>query len=368
VLNEKYYLGGSFLEAGLGTRPSYVWRSVWNAKSLLREGLMWRVGDGSSIKIWKDRWVPVPSTYSIQSPTKILSQDATVSQFIDADLKWWNFPLIKEVLTEEEAAVVCSIPICPGRQQDKKVWISTRNGLFSVNSAYHLAIDIVEAKRGSCSDSTLQTKQWKDIWKIKGPMVVKTFLWKAYNEILPTRVNLHKRGIVYDPLCPVCRVEDETVGHILWRCSAAVGVWSICSNVINKCPSIDGSFGQVIRVLGERLDGDGLQLAAVVAQLLWLRRNNWVFGGELQSPHDLLMHAVDQVQQFVRAEDSKRAPRPPQHTQSVQRWEKPPFGVVKFNWDAAVDKERGKMGIGVIVRDHNGDILAALVATRQYIV
>jgi hypothetical protein len=271
VLNEKYYPGGSFLEAGLGTRPSYVWRSVWNAKSLLREGLMWRVGDGSSIKIWKDRWVPVPSTYSIQSPTKILSQDATVSQFIDADLKWWNFPLIKEVLTEEEAAVVCSIPICPGRQQDKKVWISTRNGLFSVNSAYHLAIDIVEAKRGSCSDSTLQTKQWKDIWKIKGPMVVKTFLWKACNEILPTRVNLHKRGIVYDPLCPVCRVEDETVGHILWRCSAAVGVWSICSNVINKCPSIDGSFGQVLRVLGERLDGDGLQLAAVVAQLLWLR-------------------------------------------------------------------------------------------------
>ena len=33
-----------------------------------------------------------------------------------------------------------------------------------------------------------------------------------------------------------------------------------------------------------------------------------------------------------------------------------------------MDKEGGKMGIGVIVRNHNGAILAALVALRQYII
>jgi hypothetical protein len=213
----------------------------------------------------------VPSTYSIQCPMKILDQDATVSQFIDADLMWWNVPLIKEVLTEEEVAMVCSIPICPGRQQDKRVRVGTNNGAFSVKSAYHLAKEIAEAKRGSCSDSTCQSNQWKAIWKIKGPMMVKTFLWQACNEILPTQFNLHKRGIVSDSLCPICGVEDEIAGHILWRCSAVVGVWSACSNLINKCPFIDGSFGQVLSVLGEQMGGDGLQFVLVVARLIWLR-------------------------------------------------------------------------------------------------
>ena len=37
-------------------------------RKLLQEGMSWRVGDGKSIKIWHDRWLPSPTTYAIQSP------------------------------------------------------------------------------------------------------------------------------------------------------------------------------------------------------------------------------------------------------------------------------------------------------------
>jgi hypothetical protein len=43
IMKEKYYPRGSFLEAKLGTRPSYAWRSIFNSKPLLQEGLVWRV-------------------------------------------------------------------------------------------------------------------------------------------------------------------------------------------------------------------------------------------------------------------------------------------------------------------------------------
>jgi hypothetical protein len=61
---------------------------MWKARSLLKEGLEWRVGDGSGIKIWKDRWLDSPFTYSIQSSVKVLGEKASVSEHIDEDFRW----------------------------------------------------------------------------------------------------------------------------------------------------------------------------------------------------------------------------------------------------------------------------------------
>jgi hypothetical protein len=46
VLKEKYYPKSSFFMSSLGKRPSFAWRSIWNAKPLIEEGIMWRVGNG----------------------------------------------------------------------------------------------------------------------------------------------------------------------------------------------------------------------------------------------------------------------------------------------------------------------------------
>lgn len=46
VLKAKYYPNSTFLAASLGLRPSYAWRSICSSKGLLKEGLLWRVGDG----------------------------------------------------------------------------------------------------------------------------------------------------------------------------------------------------------------------------------------------------------------------------------------------------------------------------------
>ena len=58
VLKAKYYPHGSFIESTLGSWPSYAWRSLWKAKKLLKEGTIWRIGNGQDVKIWGDRWIP----------------------------------------------------------------------------------------------------------------------------------------------------------------------------------------------------------------------------------------------------------------------------------------------------------------------
>jgi hypothetical protein len=91
ILKEKYFLNRNFLNANLGTRPSYAWRSLFKSLELLKEGLCWRVGNGQSIKIWEDKWIPNPVSYAIQLPVHVLPPDALVSSLIDAETNWWNF-------------------------------------------------------------------------------------------------------------------------------------------------------------------------------------------------------------------------------------------------------------------------------------
>jgi hypothetical protein len=97
ILKEKYYPNGSFLDTPLSKRPSYVWRSIWNVKGLLKEGMVWRVGNRRNIKIWGDKWLLSPATHAVQTPLHTLDPKAKVSELIDQDTNWWNIQLVKEI-------------------------------------------------------------------------------------------------------------------------------------------------------------------------------------------------------------------------------------------------------------------------------
>ncbi|XP_027120634.2 uncharacterized mitochondrial protein AtMg00310-like [Coffea arabica] len=40
------------------TSASYLWKSLLSARFLLINGIRKQVGDGSTIKVWQDRWIP----------------------------------------------------------------------------------------------------------------------------------------------------------------------------------------------------------------------------------------------------------------------------------------------------------------------
>jgi ribonuclease HI len=42
-------------------------------------------------------------------------------------------------------------------------------------------------------------------------------------------------------------------------------------------------------------------------------------------------------------------------------------GFVKINWDAAVDSVNRRMGIGVVIRDSNGEVVATVSSPRNHI-
>jgi hypothetical protein len=217
VMRGKYFPNSDFLGSNLGKKASFAWRSIWQAKGLLQEGLLWRVGNGRSINLWDDRWIPDPP-HKVLDPVRVLLREATVADIINREANWWDVPLIKSIFSEDTVDKICSIPINPRFHEDKLIWRGTKNGGFSVRSAYHLEMERRDRDKGSSSSVYSVSHLWRRLWSLKLPRHILLFLWRACNEILPTKNNLYKRKVVTDQLCPMCGSEAESVSHALWSC------------------------------------------------------------------------------------------------------------------------------------------------------
>uniref|UniRef100_A0A453NBZ4 Reverse transcriptase zinc-binding domain-containing protein n=1 Tax=Aegilops tauschii subsp. strangulata TaxID=200361 RepID=A0A453NBZ4_AEGTS len=68
VLQARYFPNGQILDATPRDGISYSWRSLLHGLHLFREGYIWRIGDGTQVKIWSDPWIPRPWSRRILTP------------------------------------------------------------------------------------------------------------------------------------------------------------------------------------------------------------------------------------------------------------------------------------------------------------
>ncbi|KAH9757469.1 hypothetical protein KPL71_016402 [Citrus sinensis] len=58
ILQAKYFKGADFLQAKLGSKSSFVWRSIIWGRQVIINGMRWRIGTGDKVKIYKSHWIP----------------------------------------------------------------------------------------------------------------------------------------------------------------------------------------------------------------------------------------------------------------------------------------------------------------------
>ncbi|XP_042504810.1 uncharacterized protein LOC122081684 [Macadamia integrifolia] len=181
-----YFPNCEFLNAKLGTNPSWAWRSIVVGREVLRSGLIWRIGTGENIHIWKDNWLPSLPGYKLHHPPLEDCPFTHVSEFIDPQSRCWNRTLIDRDIHHSERPAIYQIQISLFETQDKQVWGPTKQGLFTVKSAYHFLCNMwteKELERPSSSTShrwrEVPTDVWKAIWNCSTLPKVKNFLWRA---------------------------------------------------------------------------------------------------------------------------------------------------------------------------------------------
>ena len=100
------------MDAKLGLKPSFAWRSIYGARELIEASLFWRVRNGQQVKIWVENWIPLPITYKVQFPPREMDITSKVNQLTDWDRKWWDNDKLINVFSAEEIAAIETIPIC----------------------------------------------------------------------------------------------------------------------------------------------------------------------------------------------------------------------------------------------------------------
>ncbi|KAJ1403099.1 hypothetical protein SESBI_27506 [Sesbania bispinosa] len=58
------------------------------------DGLLWRVGDGRSINIWEDKWLPSSTDNRVNFPPPDNCELQFVSDLMEVGRKEWNRELI----------------------------------------------------------------------------------------------------------------------------------------------------------------------------------------------------------------------------------------------------------------------------------
>lgn len=69
------------------------------------------IGNGESVQMWKDRWLPIPYSFKVVSSRTLQADVDLVSNLIDKELKIWDIAKVKSIFLPHKVEVILGIPI-----------------------------------------------------------------------------------------------------------------------------------------------------------------------------------------------------------------------------------------------------------------
>ncbi|KAG7582071.1 Ribonuclease H-like superfamily [Arabidopsis suecica] len=302
VFKGRYFRKSNPLDNIKSYSPSYGWRSICSARSLVNKGLIKRVGSGASISVWEDPWIPAQFPRPARSNGSIIDPSLKVNNLVDTRTNFWKMDLLNELFIPEDVSLICALHLGAPTKEDTLGWHFTKSGKYSVKSGYHTAR--LENQENNLSFIGPQINLLKaHTWKVHCPPKLRHFLWQMLAGCVPVTENLRKRGINCDIGCARCGAEVETINHTIFECHPARQIWAL-----SQIPTVPGTFPSAS--IYANLDHLFWRISSEfdstsypwIIWYIWKARNEKLFDNVDKDPREVLCLAEKEAQSWQTAQ------------------------------------------------------------------
>jgi len=84
---------------------------VWYAKALLKEGVAWRIGNGTNINIWENAWLIDLEGKYVAMPRPTDDAIRSVSELIDHETTTCKMESIDQIFNKSDKQIIVSIAL-----------------------------------------------------------------------------------------------------------------------------------------------------------------------------------------------------------------------------------------------------------------
>jgi len=304
LFKARYFPNSDYFAASSGHNPSYVWRSLWNVKHVVRNGLKWSIGTGTNISVWDPSWIC--NNYNIPQP-HLMNQamaDLKVSNLLVLNYKQWHTENIYLLFDNVSANIFPGHRILHRYSRIDQHGSSKKMG--SIQSATFIETSRVEAilfRSTTLRDGGIR------FGDANYPPCIKNFVWCVARGCLPSRVRLQTRGVNCTTQCPFCDSQEDNL-HVLFLCPKSIqcwqklGLWNDISTTIFNLGSISFILFEII----QRLHNSKHSLFGTLMWSIWKNRNNKVWNDSSESCQAICNRATSFLASWEHAQELKQAP------------------------------------------------------------
>ncbi|EOY24339.1 RNA-directed DNA polymerase (Reverse transcriptase), Polynucleotidyl transferase, Ribonuclease H fold-like protein [Theobroma cacao] len=334
---------------------SHTWNALSKLWNVFNNNLRWVLGDGLSIRFWKDIWLEdTPLLEQGHTLNIVTSENCCVREFL-LDTGEWNHEKLATCLHSDLVnKILMFLPPLLSFKPDTPYWASSASGVCTVASTYEVLREDYPNYIGQ------QSRKWAIAWKWDGPQRIRTFLMQCLHGKLLTNLECRRRNMSSSATCALCSVSDESVLHLLRDCPHSKEVWLKLGSRMGYGNFFDLLLSDwlLTNLKNYNVCVDGIPwviLFGFTCWYIWKWRNVKVFEGKL-IPMDRKLsmikglvaasyHAVQIPCTHSRLNGYKR--------EMLVGWQNPPQGWVAVNTDGALRRNTNMAAAGGVFRDCN---------------
>ncbi|XP_057811420.1 uncharacterized protein LOC131025639 [Salvia miltiorrhiza] len=355
VLKQRYFRDEDVMTAKISPNCSFVWRSICWGRELLGQGLRWKVGNGKSIRAFHDRWNPGSGIWD-SSLGEENSNPMMVGDFVSTNAKW-DLDKLLNFFPQYVVDSICSIEGLNDQKMDLRFWAFDERGRYVVKFGYLCATNFYSPH--PYSPSCELTSWWKKFWALNLPPKVLHFAWRMLFNMIAMNGNLVSHHVPTLGFCFWCKKEWGSTSHGLLWCDKVRAAWkaTVFWEDIRCFKHL--SMEDLCRLVADKKGIDGLERWLFLLWFVWkflcdIKHENKSGDSELNLlVGDRMLSSFQKARQQVFVEQ-RLLPR-----EGSRLWQPPPQGLLRLDVDVSYHDAGRRVGMGFILRDALGKIVAA---------